>query len=316
MTRRNVVAAVVSNYLCCGCGTCVAVCPTDALAMTETAAGLLTAQMTPEEACTGCGLCLRTCPGAILTDESEQAFDALPDPFVGSIVDAYWGWAQAPRTRQDGASGGVVTALVEHLLRTATVQAALLTRWSPDDPLKHEAFIAHAPEDLGRSQRSRYCPVALNERLRELMQFERIAVVGLPCQLHGIDHFARLLGDGFPDIIRVGLFCERTLSPLIVDRLIEIAGAKTPIRQFEYRHKGEHGWPGDVYVQDGGGNAVFIDRDERMRRKDLYTPARCRLCFDKLNVLADIACGDGYGAPYAEEGSPQCWFAQGGVDAS
>jgi len=37
--------------------------------------------------------------------------------------------------------------------------------------------------------------------------------------------------------------------------------------------------------------------------KDAFTPVRCRLCFDKFNVLSDIACGDGYGAPRRSEGT-------------
>jgi len=34
---------------------------------------------------------------------------------------------------------------------------------------------------------------------------------------------------------------------------------------------------------------------ERVACKDFFTPRRCRLCFDKMNILADITCGDPYG---------------------
>lgn len=37
--------------------------------------------------------------------------------------------------------------------------------------------------------------------------------------------------------------------------------------------------------------------EQRMALKGLYRPLRCRLCFDKFNVLADLSLGDGYGSP-------------------
>jgi hypothetical protein len=37
--------------------------------------------------------------------------------------------------------------------------------------------------------------------------------------------------------------------------------------------------------------------------KDAFTPVRCRLCFDKLNVLADVVVGDAYGFCADKEGA-------------
>ncbi len=296
----NVVASVVARHLCCGCGTCVAICPTSALAMTDTPAGLLVAQMPDASLCTRCGLCLSVCPGAMLTDKHNKPFEAISNPDRGTIRASYWGWARSVDARLNAASGGVVTAIVRHLLETGSVQAALVTRWSPEDPLRHEAFVARAPGELATSQKSRYCPVALNATLCELMDCNRVAVVGLPCHLHGIEHAARLLD--LPETIRLGLFCERTLSTLLIDRLKSLAGVSGRIARFDYKNKGDRGWPGDVHVQPDNAAGIFLDRNERMRLKDPYTPVRCRLCFDKFNVLADIACGDGYGAPHSDEG--------------
>jgi len=298
----NVVAAVSAHHLCCGCGTCVAVCPTGALSMRETPAGFLVASIADEGLCAHCGLCRRVCPGAQLTDQRESTLDRLEDPFLGEVRAAYWGWAEAAETRWNGASGGVVTALLRHLMQSGAVEAALVTRWSASDPLTQEAFVALEPDDLVHSQKSRYCPVALNEALRQLSSSAHVAIVGLPCHLHGIERARPLLSEALPEITTIGLFCERVLSRLMIDRLIGVSGVAEPVGQFHYKHKGQHGWPGDVFVQRLGAEAVFLAPDARHRRKDLYTPVRCRLCFDKLNVLADISCGDGYGAPYAAEG--------------
>ena len=67
---RNVVSEVVANHLCCGCGTCVAVCPTDALCMMETPAGFTVAHESGKGECIECGLCLQVCPGTHLSADT------------------------------------------------------------------------------------------------------------------------------------------------------------------------------------------------------------------------------------------------------
>lgn len=60
--------ANVSNSACDRCGTCIGVCPANALL-------LLTASLLVDvDRCTGCGLCVRICPfGALaIVDEPEE----------------------------------------------------------------------------------------------------------------------------------------------------------------------------------------------------------------------------------------------------
>jgi heterodisulfide reductase subunit A len=50
----------VNEEVCTGCGTCLTVCPYDAISRDE-ARGLA---MVSEALCTGCGTCAATCPSA------------------------------------------------------------------------------------------------------------------------------------------------------------------------------------------------------------------------------------------------------------
>lgn len=45
-----------------------------------------------------------------------------------------------------------------------------------------------------------------------------------------------------------------------------------------------------------------LPSSERVAIKDYFTPPCCRLCFDKMNVLSDVAVGDAWGVNEGKEG--------------
>jgi len=90
-------------------------------------------------------------------------------------------------------------------------------------------------------------------------------------------------------------------EPQIVRDLARAGMPRGEAVYLEYRNKRWRGWPGDVYVRSRDGRDHFLDRSARMIGKDTFTPARCRLCFDKLNVLSDLAVGDGWGLTAGRE---------------
>jgi coenzyme F420 hydrogenase subunit beta len=62
-----------------------------------------------------------------------------------------------------------------------------------------------------------------------------------------------------------------------------------------FRDKTCGGYPGNVNVLRSDGHSVVLPASARIRIKDFFTPARCRLCFDKMNVFADIVVCDPHG---------------------
>lgn len=303
-TMSSVLDQVVAQHLCCGCGACVAACPEQALTMRRTPAGFVWAGAGEAGDCTGCGLCLQVCPSRGI---SSERLSGVEDPFVGKVLGSYSGWAIDNITCSNGTSGGVVTAILSKLLDSGVIEAALVTRWSEDDPLRAEAYVAHSSADLVRSQKSKYCMVPLMSGLRldgllGELEGKKVAIVGLPCHVQALSNLQSELGV-LRDALVIGLFCDRVLSYHVVDELIAETGLDTAqVSAFEYRDKGQRGWPGDVLVKDAATSSHYLDRSKRTGLKEYYTPIRCRLCFDKLNVLADVACGDGYGAAARSEG--------------
>jgi ferredoxin len=57
----------VNTAACDACGTCVGVCPSDALVLEQTVS------VADANACTGCGTCVRVCPFGALSETPVSA---------------------------------------------------------------------------------------------------------------------------------------------------------------------------------------------------------------------------------------------------
>lgn len=301
MADSVTIKSVVDSRLCTSCGTCVSICPAGAIKMEETPTGFLIAQVATD-LCSHCGLCAKVCPGAHLE------VGVLPkdiDPFTGQVLAAYCGYATDPDIRRQAQSGGMVTALLGYLLDIGQINKALVTRMPEDGSLRPVSVFAKNQEDLRQAQGSKYCPAAVNAALTNtIREDDSIAVVGISCQIHGVRN-AQIWDKSWEEHIplTIGLCCDRTLNYGAIDYLIDKAHL-TPdkVSSFQFRNTVRTGWPGNVYIRDKRGVDYDILSKYRMECKDAYTPARCRLCFDKINVLCDIAVGDAWGVQEDKKG--------------
>lgn len=135
-------AAVIDAERCIQCGVCVAVCPSDSIAIGDDDLPVL-AKM-----CTGCSLCWDFCPRAGLRHEATWKLTAGLEP----------GAARAPvresysaRTRADvpGAQdGGVVSALLIALLEAGDIDGVVLARESETERWKGVPFVATTPDEV------------------------------------------------------------------------------------------------------------------------------------------------------------------------
>jgi coenzyme F420 hydrogenase subunit beta len=104
-------------------------------------------------------------------------------------------------------------------------------------------------------------------------------------------------------VLTIGLICEHTLAFGAIDHLIDKANVPyKDVAYFRFKSKRFSGWPGDGYVRTWDGSEYCVPNKERLSIKDIYTPARCRLCFDKMNVLSDLVVGDPWGVRQDKEG--------------
>jgi coenzyme F420 hydrogenase subunit beta len=292
---------VVRDGLCCSCGTCQAACPNDAIAMRETAAGLLEPSVQPDR-CTHCGRCMAVCPG-VRPVFAEGG--AGVDPFAGSVEMAWSGNTTDAHALATSQSGGLVTAILLRALAGGTIDKAAVTRFDPDHPLRPETLITDCTEQIRQAQGSKYCPVAANTTLREVASgTARAAFVGLPCQIQGLNRLREIWPKLRTNVaFTLGLFCDRTLSYGATDVLLRRAGVRREdVAELQYRSKKWRGAPGDVRVVTRAGREVHVPREYRMGCKVFFTPLRCRLCHDKFNALADLSLGDAWGVDVNRQG--------------
>ena len=71
--------AHIDEEKCIGCGTCVEICPIDAIEIMDTVAHI------NEEMCLGCGLCSHHCPEeAAQLERTEERLVFVPPPKVNT----------------------------------------------------------------------------------------------------------------------------------------------------------------------------------------------------------------------------------------
>lgn len=284
---------IPEHHICTGCGACVLVCPAEAVSMEETPAGFLTAKV--NDACTGCGLCRRVCPSV-----AENTKDFISgDIFHGKYLGAFTGYASDDEVRKNGQSGGLVTALLCHLLETGQIDGAVVSGFDPARR-RGQALIAHTPREIVSAAGSCYTQCAMLPALKG--KKERLALVALGCQSEAL----ALLADIKPELVpefTVGLICAGQNSGHMIDDICAHAEVFAP-EQFRFRDKRGAGWPGEITLKHGE-DIVTVPNAYRHKIKPVYESHRCLTCFDQMNENADIVCGDPWGLP-GKDGAKGC----------
>jgi coenzyme F420 hydrogenase subunit beta len=247
--------------------------------------------------CNRCGLCHDACPGHGVDFEglSVALFGDIPeDPAVGRYLGCYVGHAVDKGVRYNGASGGIVSALLIFALEEGLIDGALVTRLRRDDPLKPEPFIARTREEILSAAGSKYCPVAANTAIQEVLDSDdRIAVVGLPCHIQGLRKAERCIPKLARQVrYRISLACSLNFSFRGTERFIENLGiSPDSVEVFQYRGRG---WPGSALIRLDDGTKQVVPYPECYRQLGPYSLRRCTLCSDMLGELSDLTCGDAW----------------------
>lgn len=283
----NNVSEIVNKDLCVSCGACISVCSKGAIEF-RFLKGVFQPRIDTTK-CTNCGLCHNICPSGEI--DNRNIYGELD--INKKDLECYTLSSKDEDIRKNSASGGFVTTLILNLIEQGVYDKAYVLHYESFNDRERAVIL---PENeatkIKKAARSKYIPASIEMVIRDILNdsIGKAIVVCTPCQLLSIKKCISVFRKSEESLLFVGLFCERTLNYNIYDYYKYRFGTYNSLH---FKDKNPNGWPGDTLLATNHGERV-INKSVRMSLKPFFTLKRCLVCFDKLNQLADISCGDCY----------------------
>ena len=287
---------VIATGLCTHCGLCIDACPMDAIGISGHLEGRFPILVGD---CSECSICYHICPGREVDFNEFRNLSVFEGSgssnYIGRYRGIYLGYAKSYMVRERASSGGIITALLLHLLNRGEIDGAVVVAPKPDKPWLFQAKIAETPEEILQSAGSKYVVTPVNLGIDKITKYEgRLAFVGLPCQIHAL----RKMETKYPRKLEsvkyiIGLYCGDTLYSDATASLLARFGIKdyNQIESLGYR---DGTWPGNFSVRLKNGTSHSISKFTFNYLSFFYSVGRCKLCIDLTAEFADISVGDGW----------------------
>lgn len=299
-TFADLVEEVQKPGLCHRCGACVAFCTSvhyGALEQDEEGRPRLKTL----ENCMEGGLCYSICPVTRELDEDIKKLVGWELP-IGRVLDSSVAQAINPDIQARATDGGVVTALLLHLLEKGHIDGAIVTK--PSGLFQREPWFATSREEIIASAGfhfdashglklfselySTYSPNVFKVGFMGAKRMDRVAFVGSPCQVNAIRRLQSLgIEPAGSFTILLGLFCTGNFifGPEQQRRLEEIG-------RFRWSEVSKINVKEDLMIHLRNKEVRHIP----LADIDFMKRYACRYCNDYAAEFADISFG-GLGAP-------------------
>lgn len=298
---------VVRAGICTGCGACAAVGGAT-VRMQRTPAGPLPSFDHRRELAS---LALTACPGRGIhyPDLYRSHYGSTPESWLlGTQCGVRVGHAADEDVRRRGASGGVTTAVLLHLLETGRIDAALVVRQGVPTPAEAGVVIARTPGEIRAAAQSVYIPVSVLDVLRDLVPGERYAMTCLPEQSAAL----RVLQGAGHEAARqvhyvLGPYTGTALDPAAIRSLLRSHGVADDdaITSLEWR-AGE--WPGHLEVHLASGAVVRSKKVYYNFLIPFFVTQTSLQSMDFANEFADLAVGDAWSPAFESAGGGHSVF--------
>jgi coenzyme F420 hydrogenase subunit beta len=297
-------AQVIRAGMCTHCGTCAGL-SRRTLIMQDTARGPLPRAMhgvrpgippMAYDACPGKGL--------DYPQLDEFVFDQLPENWLlGVYRTLFVGHAKDDEIRRQGASGGVITQVLIHLLQERLIDGAVVVQQGRPKPWLAEPIIAQTVEEIRAASQSVYVPVPVNTILEQLELFEgNLAYVGLPDQVASLRRLQQLGHVGARKVKYViGPYVGTIMTFGAVESYLRSQGnyQVEDISRLRYRD-GE--WPGYLQLDLQSGRSLRVPKFHYNYLIPFYITRSTLQSVDFTNELTDISVGDAWHPEYEGRG--------------
>lgn len=305
----NIIETKIPETLCQGCGICVAICPSQCLAIKDCAGEN---RPTLQTTCTlRCRRCLQVCPFSENAKSKEEiAQRQFQDaPFCHSSIGPYshcWaGYSRQENDRSAGASGGLTTWFMRKCLESGYVDRIINVHSSADPKQFFEFKIIDSQIELASSRTSRYYPVSMPKVLRKIREEEEehsYLLTGLPCLLHAV----RLACEGDPVLKRrirllLGLACGQCPNKHFTE-VLSLAQGSTPKSGKIINYRAKRGNARNAYDYDfsvQGGRWPLLGKSMYglygfLWMNKYFCQDACFYCDDTFAAVADITFMDAW----------------------
>ena len=318
---KEMMNEVVSYGSCCECGSCVLVCPHNVIDYVENKPKQVAKKTGEFDFCgisegIGCDVCAQVCPRL-----GRREHHLADEVFAGGEEDAYRGMfgtyrrvvaarCTDPEVLARCEDGGVVTGLLAWARRVDVIDGAVVSTVAGAEPCSPRPRAVSTVDEILASASSwyTYCPNNLALEEAEKLGLEKVAFVGVPCQITPIrkmqttdpaylvngrkkdKHIERqskfLKGYGERVKLNIGLLCSEVFT---FDGLMrgvvegEMNIPLTDVRKFNVK--------GKVLIYKHDGSVIEMN----LKQAQEYARPECHHCADFTAELADISCG-GVGA--------------------
>jgi len=183
---------------------------------------------------------------------------------------------------------GITTRIAERLLESGAVDAVLTMAPDPEDHWRPVPVLVTRAEGMAkcRGMRMGYAPLlALLEPAREA-GYQRLAVIGIPCQVYALRALESELG--FERLYVIGTPCsDNTTTERFHQFLALISAEPESITYLEFRAD----YRVEIRYTDGRTKEIPFLQLPLSKLPNDFFPLTCRTCVDYTNVLADITVG-------------------------
>jgi coenzyme F420 hydrogenase subunit beta len=244
------------------------------------------------------------CPGAVV---APWPSDVAAHPVWGPWRSVGTGFATDEALRRRASSGGAISALAIHALKSGVVDRVVHVIADPVHPTRNIMTCSTTAAEVEEGAGSRYSASAPLEVIDQVLSDGgKIAFIGKPCDVSAIRRLAEV--DPRVDAhvkLLLSFFCAGIPSHDGAARVIAAMGLD-PAEVSAFRYRG-YGWPGNAVARTRDGRTAEMSYEESWgRHLSKEVQFRCKICPDAVGGAADIACadawyGDDRGYPSFEE---------------
>jgi len=233
----------------------------------------------------------------------RQHYGHLPENWLtGIIKTVFTGFASDPDIRLAGASGGVLTRVLQYLLETGRIDAAVVARQGVPSAVEASPVLARSSDDILAAAGSVYIPVDMLSAMDSFQDGETYAMTCTPEQSAALRHLQQA-GDKHARQVKyvLGPYTGTALMPEALNYYLRSNGIPRtdPLVSVKWR-AGE--WPGYLELITESGRVLRSPKVYYNFLIPFFITETSLLSMDFCNEFADLAVGDAWSPKFEAQG--------------